>query len=126
MTTPKRFDLLSTSDSGLHFVREKKGGVMRMLTESELEDFNDPPPCPQCAEQFGCEHRNYAGEATLTDAEVDALVPPQWLTLARTHGLSRADVARLQSMKLVEGDYQAAPGADLRTLELMVLLNEER
>ena len=51
----ERFDILSSSESGLSYVREKRGGLMRVLTESELQDFNDPPPCPQCAEQFGCE-----------------------------------------------------------------------
>ena len=44
-----RFDHLSRSESGLHYVREKKGGVARVLTDSELQDFNDPPPCPECA-----------------------------------------------------------------------------
>ena len=126
MTTPKRFDLLSTSDSGLHFVREKKGGVLRMLTENELADFNDPPPCPECAEQFGCEHRNYAGEAILSDAEIETQVPKEWVTMARAHGLSRGDVDRLRAIEVVEGEYRAQPGVDLRTLELVVLLNEER
>jgi len=126
MTTPKRFDLLSTSDSGLHFVREKKGGVMRALTESELADFNDPAPCAECAEQFGCEHRNYAGESILSDTEIDAEVPGEWVGMARTHGLSRADVDRLRSIEVVEGEYRARSGGDLRTLELVVLLNEER
>ncbi|HEU4521019.1 MAG TPA: hypothetical protein VFT12_03385, partial [Thermoanaerobaculia bacterium] len=75
--TTRRFDVLSTSDSGMHYVREKRSGVMRMLTPSEVADFDDPPPCPECAEQFGCAHRNCAGEPMLTDAEVEAEVPPQ-------------------------------------------------
>src|SRR4030081_2237439 len=61
----RRFDMLSSSESGLTYVREKRGGVMRVLTESELADFSDPPPCAQCAEQFGCEHFNCAGGAVL-------------------------------------------------------------
>ena len=40
----QRFDLLSSSESGLSYVREKRGGTMRVLTETELADFNDPPP----------------------------------------------------------------------------------
>ena len=122
MTT--RFDHLSTSDSGLHFVREKKSGVMRMLTESELADFNDPPPCPECAEQFGCEHLNCAGEPILAEADIDAAVPPQWMALAKEHGLSRNDVERLRSIEVREGEYHAAPGGDMRTQELVCLLNE--
>ena len=34
-----RFHLLSRSESGLSYVREKRGGVMRVLSESELADF---------------------------------------------------------------------------------------
>lgn len=120
-----RFDHLSQSDSGLHFVREKKSGVMRMLTESELADFNDPPPCPACAEQFGCEHVNCAGEPILAEAEIEGVVPPEWLALARDHGLSRNDVERLRRIELREGAYHAAPGGDLRAQELVCLLNDE-
>ena len=126
MPATTRFDVLSTSTSGLSYVREKKSGVMRMLTESELADFADPPPCPACAEQFGCEHRNCAGETMLSDAEIDAEVPATWVTFAREHGVSRGDLERLRQIENLEGQYRAAPGADMRTHELVVLLNEER
>src|SRR5688572_3435622 len=120
-----RFDILSTSTSGLSFVRERKGGVMRALTESELADFNDPPPCPDCGEQFGCDHLNIAGEPVLAESEIENVVPAEWVKLARTEGLSRADVDRLRSLECVDDQYRAAPGADLRTLELVLLLNGE-
>lgn len=126
MPATTRFDVLSTSTSGLSYVREKKGGVMRMLTESELADFADPPPCPACAEQFGCEHRNCAGEPMLSDAEIDAEVPAEWVAFAREHGVSRGDLARLQRTENLNGEYRAAAGADLRAHELVVLLNEDR
>jgi len=87
-----RFDILSSSESGLSYVREKRGGLMRVLTESELEDFNDPPPCPQCAEQFGCEHINCAGEPLLSEGEVESDVPAEWLAFAKENGVSRGDL----------------------------------
>ena len=126
MPDTTRFDVLSTSTSGLSYVREKKSGVMRMLTESELADFSDPPPCPVCAEQFGCEHRNCAGEPMLSDAEIDAEAPAEWVAFAREHGVSREDLQRLRAVSATDGEYRAAPGADMRTHELVVLLNEER
>lgn len=121
-----RFDLLSRSDSGLTYVREKRGGVMRVLTESELNDFNDPPPCPECAEQFGCEHRNCAGEKTIEEASIDSDVPPEWRALARAQGLSRGDLDRLANIEEVEGEWRLKPGtaSDMRALELVLLLNE--
>ena len=126
--TTNRFDLLSRSSSGLTFVREKKGGVMRVLTESELADFNDPPPCPQCAEQFGCEHFNCAGEALIGESELESRVPPEWMAFAKEHGLSVPDLERLRVIEEREGEYQVAGGAsaDMRTLELVLLLNEQR
>lgn len=126
--SPSRFDILSRSDSGLSFVRERKGGVMRVLTESELADFGDPPPCPQCAEQFGCEHFNCAGEPLLSESEVDAEVPGEWKNFARDIGLSRGDLVRLRVIEKAgeEGEYRLVSGAaaDMRTLELVLLLNE--
>jgi hypothetical protein len=121
-----RFDHLSVSDSGLHYVRDRKGGTMRVLTESELADFNDPPPCPQCSEQFGCEHRNCAGELTLSDDEIDVEVPVEWRALAREEGLSRGDLVRLAGMEEFEGEIRIRAGinADMRALELCLLLNE--
>lgn len=119
-----RFDILSRSDSGMSFVREKRGGVMRALTESELADFNDPPPCPECAEQFGCEHVNCAGEPAIAEADIEATVPPEWVALAREQGLSRPDLERLRSLQVTEGEYHAPAGSDLRTIELVCLLNE--
>jgi hypothetical protein len=122
----KRFDILSRSDSGLSFVRERRGGVMRVLTESELADFGDPPPCPQCAEQFGCEHFNCAGEPLLSEAEVEAEVPGEWKGFARDTGVSRGDLLRLLAIERVDDEYRLASGtvADMRTLELVLLLNE--
>ena len=120
-----RFDILSRSDSGLSFVREKRGGVMRALTESELADFNDPPPCPNCAEQFGCEHVNCAGEPAIPDSEIEAAVPHEWVALARQQGLSPQDLDRLRSLELREGQYHAPAGSDMRTIELVCLLNDE-
>jgi hypothetical protein len=122
----QRFDLLSSSESGLTYVREKRGGTMRVLTESELADFNDPPPCPQCAEQFGCEHFNCAGEPMLDEDEIEASAPPEWLAFARMCGISRQDIDRLKLIEQHEGEYRAAAGADMRAQELVLLLNEER
>ena len=128
--TPSRFDILSRSDSGLSYVRERRGGVMRVLTESELADFGDPPPCPHCAEQFGCEHFNCAGEPLLSEAEVEVEVPGPWRVFARDFGVSRGDIARLQLIERAgeEGEYRLVGGnpADMRTLELVLLLNEAR
>ncbi len=127
---PSRFDILSRSDSGLSYVRERRGGVMRVLTESELADFGDPPPCPQCAEQFGCEHFNCAGEPLLSEAEVEVEVPGEWRAFARDIGVSRGDVTRLRIIERAgeEGEYRLVGGnpADMRTLELVLLLNEAR
>jgi hypothetical protein len=122
----QRFDLLSSSESGLTYVREKRGGTMRVLTESELADFNDPPPCPQCAEQFGCEHFNCAGEPMLEEDEVEASAPPQWLAFAKECGVSRQDLDRLKLIEQHEGEYRVAASADMRAQELVLLLNEAR
>lgn len=123
-----RFDLLSRSTSGLTYVRERRNGVMRVLTESELADFSDPPPCPQCAEQFGCEHFNCAGEALIGETELDTQVPTEWLGFARDYGLSVRDIDRLKVIEQRDGEYALAGGAeaDVRTLELVLLLNEAR
>ena len=127
--TPKaqRFDVLSNSESGLSYVREKRGGTMRVLTESELADFNDPPPCPQCAEQFGCDHFNCAGEPMLDDDAVAASAPPQWLAFAKACGISMQDLERLKWIREHEGEYRVADDAvtDMRTLEIVLLLNGE-
>jgi hypothetical protein len=122
-----RFEFLSKSNSGLNYVREKKGGVMRVLTESELADFDDPPPCPQCAEQFGCEHMNCAGESLLGENELEGAVPAGWLAFAKANGVSRNDLERLQNVEEHEGAYRVKPGvnADMRLLEIVLLLNEE-
>jgi hypothetical protein len=121
-----RFEILSRSDSGLHYVRERRSGQMRVLTDSELEDFNDPLPCPQCAEQFGCDHFNCAGEPLLSEAEVEAEVPPEWTALARDCGISRHDLERLRSIERWEGEYRVVAEAtsDVRMMELVLLLNE--
>lgn len=124
----ERLEMLSTSESGLHYVREKKSGIVRQLTDDELRDFTDPPPCEECGEQFGCEHYNCAREPLLSEREIDAEVPPQLRTFARDNGVSRADLVRLQSIHAVEGEYRLDPGtgSDMRTLELMLLLNDSR
>ena len=125
-TKVQRFDLLSSSESGLSYVREKRGGTMRVLTESELADFNDPPPCSRCAEQFGCEHFNCAGEPMLGEDDIEASAPPEWLAFAKVCGISREDLDRLKLIEQHEGEYRVAAGADMRTQELVLLLNEER
>lgn len=124
---PSRFDMLSRSTSGLHFVRERRGGVMRVLTDSELADFSDPRPCPECAEQFGCEHFNCAGEPLLSDAEIERDVPPEWIAFAKECGVSRADLDRLRALECYEREWRVTAGgtADMRMLELVLLLNEE-
>jgi hypothetical protein len=122
-----RFELLSKSNSGLTYVREKKGGVMRVLTESELADFDDPKPCPDCSEQFGCEHLNCAGEPLLPESELESSVPAAWLAFAKDNGVSRNDLERLRSVEQHEGQYRVTAGvtADMRLLEIVLLLNEE-
>jgi hypothetical protein len=124
----QRFDVLSKSASGLSYVRERRLGVTRVLTPSEVEDFNDPPQCTECGEQFGCEHFNCAGEPALTEAEIDAEVPREWVAFAKENGVSRGDVDRLRRIECVDGEYRMADhdSADMRTLELMLLLNEAR
>ena len=121
-----RFDLLSRSESGLSYVREKRSGVRRVLTPSEMADFDDPPPCPECAEQFGCEHFNCAGEPLLTEAEVEAEVPQPWTAFAKEIGVSRGDLLRLASIEEHEGEFRVGSGAvsDMRANELVLLLNE--
>jgi hypothetical protein len=122
----ERFDILSSSESGLSYVRERRNGIMRVLTESELEDFNDPPPCPQCAEQFGCEHINCAGEPLLAEGELDAAVPAEWMAFAKDNGVSRGDLERLRVIEHRNDGYHVAAGvsADMRMLEIVLLLNE--
>jgi hypothetical protein len=122
-----RLQHLSVSDSGLHYVREKKSGVLRQLTDSELNDFDDPPPCETCGEQFGCEHYNCAREPLLTEAEIEAEVPEQWREFARDAGISRNDLSRLQAIEQRDGAYHVAPNvtSDMRLQELVLLLNEE-
>jgi len=120
-----RLEHLSVSDSGLHYVREKKSGVLRRLTESELNDFDDPPPCDQCGEQFGCDHYNCAREPLLSEPEIDADVPEQWRAFARLAGLSRNDLDRLAKIEQRDGEYHATPNADMRMQELVLLLNGE-
>jgi hypothetical protein len=123
----QRFDLLSKSASGLSYVRERRLGVTRVLTPSELEDFSDPRPCAECGEQFGCEHFNCAGEPLFSEAELDE-VPPEWRSFAGEYGVSRADLERLRQVERHDGEYRIAEGSatDMRTLELVLLLNEAR
>jgi hypothetical protein len=127
-TTNRRMEYLSTSDSGLHYVRERKSGILRQLTDEELRDFNDPPPCPECGEQFGCAHYNCAREGMLSESEIESEVPDEWRRFARDNGVSREDIVRLRSVVCTEGEYRLADGAstDMRMLELVLLLNESR
>jgi len=122
-----RFDILSRSESGLTYVREQRSGIVRTLTEEELHDFEDPKPCEECGEQFGCDHYNCAGERLLDDGEIDEAVPAEWRALARGEGLSHNDVARLSTIQRTpEGTHQVAADAasDMRTMELALLLDE--
>jgi hypothetical protein len=123
----QRHEILSRSASGLHFVRERKSGILRQLTEEELLDFNDPPPCDQCGEQFGCDHLNCAGERLMSDAEVEQDVPAEWKRFALDKGVSHRDLERLRALQLRDGAYHVAPDAtsDMRLLELLLLLNGE-
>jgi len=122
----QRLEILSRSESGLHYVRERKSGILRQLTEEELHDFNDPPPCVECGEQFGCEHFNCAGEPLLSDDEIDARVPDGWRFFARAAGISLRDIDRLATISECEGEYRVAANveSDMRTMELVLLLNE--
>jgi hypothetical protein len=122
-----RFDILSRSESGLSYIRETKSGIVRTLTEEELHDLEEPKPCEECGEQFGCEHYNCAGERLLEESEIEEAVPPEWRELARTEGLSLADVTRLSTIRRgAEGKHEVAGGApsDMRTMELALLLDE--
>ena len=123
-----RFDILSRSASGLSYVREKRLGIDRVLTPSELDDFDDPPPCPTCSEQFGCDHFNCAGEPLLSDGEIETRVPEAWRAFALEYGVSENDVARFEHIECVEGEYRLVNGSqsDMRMLELVLLLNEAR
>ena len=122
-----RFQILSRSESGLSYVRETKSGIVRTLTEEEIRDLEDPKPCEECGEQFGCAHYNCAGERLLEEGEIDDVVPAEWRALARGEGLSRNDVGRLQTIRRSpEGRHGVAPDAasDMRTMELTLLLDE--
>jgi hypothetical protein len=44
---------------------------------------------------------------------------------ARAAGISQNDLARLQGLEHRDGAYHSAGNADMRTMELMLLLNEE-
>src|SRR5512147_2600792 len=106
----QRHEILSRSESGLTFVRDRKNGILRQLTEEELRDFSDPPPCEECGEQFGCTHYNCAGERLLADHDIESFVPEQWIAFARACGLSREDLHRLASIQRHEGEYLLVPG----------------
>jgi hypothetical protein len=124
----QRHEILSRSESGLTFVRDRKSGILRQLTEDELRDFSDPAPCEECGEQFGCTHYNCARERLLADHDIESFVPEQWIPFARAYGLSHEDLHRLASIQRHEGEYFLAPGApaDMRTQELVLLLNDFR
>src|ERR1051326_5262459 len=122
-----RFEILSRSESGLHFVRETKSGIVRTLTEEELRDFDDPKPCEQCGEQFGCDHYNCAGERLLDDGEIDGAGPAEGRGRARAVGLSQNARGRLRTIeRTAEGKHCVAADAasDMRTMELALLLDE--
>ena len=102
--------------------------MTRVLTPSELEDFTDPPPCNELRRQFGCEHFNCAGEPLLPENESKRGVPRQWHPSRKDYGVSRDDLVRLRRIECSEGEFRMADHdtADMRTLELMLLLNEAR
>jgi hypothetical protein len=123
----RRLEILSRSESGLHYVRERRSGIVRTLTDEELHDFEDPKPCEECGEQFGCGHYNCAGEPMLGEGDIDAVVPAEWRALAREEGLSANDVARLGTIRrTAEGKHHVAADApsDMRSMELALLLDE--
>jgi hypothetical protein len=123
----KRLEILSRSESGLHFVRERQSGIVRTLTDEELHDFEDPKPCEECGEQFGCSHYNCAGERLLEESEIDEAVPQEWRALAREEGLSPNDVERLRVIERGAGGMHhvvADAPSDMRTMELTLLLDE--
>ncbi len=124
----QRLRILSSSASGIHYVRDAKNNVLRRLTDEELLDLSDPKPCPSCGEQFGCEHYNLAGEAMLSDDELDADVPAYWRNFARSEGVSRKDLTRLQAIGRSEEAqafvFTSNAERDLRALEILLLLNE--
>lgn len=122
----ERHEILSRSESGLHYVRERRSGILRRLTDDELADFNDPPPCERCGEQFGCDHFNCAREPMLTEADIESSVPEQWKRFAKEEGVSRNDIERLATIERdLEGVYRTkAASPDMRTLELVLVLNE--
>jgi hypothetical protein len=123
----QRLEILSRSESGLHFVRDRNGNILRQLTEEELRDFaSDPKPCDECGEQFGCDHYNIAGERLLSDVEIDTDVPLEWRVFARDAGISRKDLERLTTIARDGEEYHAHADADMRTLELALLLNDAR
>jgi hypothetical protein len=124
----EKHEVLSRSESGLHYVRDRKSGILKQLTEEELREFSDPPPCEQCGEQFGCDHYNCAREPLLTDAEIEGLVPKDLLAFAKENGMSRNDLERLRVIEQSAGEYRVADGhsPDMRTLELVLELNAAR
>ena len=125
----QRFDVISTSERGLNYVRDRKAHVTRVLTPDELADFSqDPKPCEECGEQFGCEHFNCAGEPLLAETDLEP-VPEKWRPFAREYGVSTQDLARLEHVELHEGEWRLAhdgAASDMRMQELVILLNEFR
>ena len=123
-----RHEILSRSESGISYVRDRKSGILKRLTEEELQEFSDPPPCEQCGEQFGCDHYNCAREPLLTEAEIEAVVPKELVAFAKENGMSRHDLERLRGIQRAEGEYRVAEGqpSDMRMLELVLELNAWR
>jgi hypothetical protein len=64
----------------------------------------------------------------LTENEIETEVPAEWSAFARDYGVSRGDLLRLRRIERNEGEYRMADhdAADMRTHELMLLLNEAR
>ena len=124
----ERHEFLSRSESGIHYVRDRRSGILKRLTEEELRDLSDPPPCEECGEQFGCAHFNCAREPMLSDEEVESDVPSQWRGFARVNGVSRNDIERLGHVVCFEGEYAVEKdhSPDMRTLEIVLMLNESR
>ena len=58
--------------------------------------------------------------------DVETVVPETWRAFARAVGVSLNDLERLRVVECHEGEYRLVPNApsDMRTLELVLLLNE--
>ncbi len=70
--------------------------------------------------------RTVRGEPLLTENEIETEVPRQWSSFTKDYGVSRDDL--LLRIECTDAEYRMADHdtADMRTQELMLLLNEAR